>query len=452
MWWMTHSLLCLWMLDTELCDGWPILYSVFGCWTRSYVMDDPFSTLSLDVGHGAMWWMTHSLLSLDVGHGAMWWMTHSLLSLDVGHGAMWWMTRSLLCLWMLDTELCDGWPVLYCVFGCWTRSYVMDDPFSTLSLDVGHGAMWWMTHSLLSLDVGHGAMWWMTHSLLCLWMLDTELCDGWPILYSVFGCWTRSYVMDDPFSTLSLDVGHGAMWWMTHSLLCLWMLDTELCDGWPILYCVFGCWTQSYVMDDPFSTLSLDVGHGAMWWMTHSLLCLWMLDTELCDGWPILYSVFGCWTRSYVMDDPFSTLSLQWLTLFSVLAVVILANSSLHGLIISVVESECHGVKKWQRQSLEWWSHHFLGKSSPGCNSEVISCKTNIFIYRPHRKKGWWVYWRKKYSCWDLHFQTLKELDIFIFLLFYFLHVFCCWFWLRGEGLSFSDQENIFSLSLSLSL
>ena len=346
MWWMTHSLLCLWMLDTELCDGWPILYSVFGCWTRSYVMDDPFSTLSLDVGHGAMWWMTHSLLSLDVGHGAMWWMTHSLLSLDVGHGAMWWMTRSLLCLWMLDTELCDGWPVLYCVFGCWTWSYVMDDPFSTLSLDVGHGAMWWMTHSLLSLDVGH----------------------------------------------------------------------------------------------------------GAMWWMTHSLLCLWMLDTELCDGWPILYSVFGCWTRSYVMDDPFSTLSLQWLTLFSVLAVVILANSSLHDLIISVVESECYGVKKWQRQSLEWWSHHFLGKSSPGCNSEVISCKTNIFIYRPHRKKGWWVYWRKNYSCWDLHFQTLKELDIFIFLLFYFLHVFCCWFWLRGEGLSFSDQENIFSLSLSLSL
>jgi len=151
------------------------------------------------------------------------------------------------------------------------------------------------------------------------------------------------------------------------------------------------------------------------------------------------------------MDDPFSTLSLQWLTLFSVLAVVILANSSLHGLIISVVESECHGVKKWQRQSLEWWSHHFLSKSSPGCNSEVISCKTNIFIYRPHRKKGWWVYWRKNYSCWDLHFQTLKELDIFIFYFFTFCMFFVVDFgW--GERVFLSLTRKISSLFLSLYL
>ena len=88
----------------------------------------------------------------------------------------------------------------------------------------------------------------------------------------------------------------------------------------------------------------------------------WMLDTgRHCIG---------------VMCDQFFTVSLWRLTLFSFLAVVILESSSLYSSVISVVESECCGEKKWQWQRLDWRSHHFLDKLSPGHKSEIVSYKT----------------------------------------------------------------------------
>ena len=54
----------------------------------------------------------------------------------------------------------------------------------------------------------------------------------------------------------------------------------------------------------------------------------------------------------HVMDDQFSTVSLWRLTLFLVLAVVILVSLNLHSSIISVVELECCGEKIWQMMKL----------------------------------------------------------------------------------------------------
>ena len=72
---------------------------------------------------------------------------------------------------------------------------------------------------------------------------------------------------------------------------------------------------------------------------------------------------------------PCDTVSLWRPTLFSFLAAVTLASS-----IISVVESERRGEKKW---SLDWRSHHFLAKSSPGHKTRVklSLLKLNLFLY-----------------------------------------------------------------------
>ena len=99
------------------------------------------------------------------------------------------------------------------------------------------------------------------------------------------------------------------------------------------------------------------------------------------------------------------TVSLWRPTLFLFLAAVILASStsSLCISIISMVESEHCGKKKWQQWSLVQWSHHFLAKSSPRHKTRVKMSllKLNLFfffffcvyiyIYWPHREKKRWV-------------------------------------------------------------
>ena len=114
------------------------------------------------------------------------------------------------------------------------------------------------------------------------------------------------------------------------------------------------------------------------------LLFLWVFSYWCkIKGLQLLLFELGCvgWRRYmfwmldkhciHVMDDQFSHVSLWWLTLFLVLAVVILVSLNLHSLIISVVELECCGEKKWQ--SLDRWRHNFLNKLLPGHKSELVS-------------------------------------------------------------------------------
>ena len=122
------------------------------------------------------------------------------------------------------------------------------------------------------------------------------------------------------------------------------------------------------------------------------------------------------------------TVSLWRPTLFLFLAAVILASStsSLCISIISMVESEHCGKKKWQQWSLVQWSHHFLAKSSPRHKTRVKMSllKLNLFfffffcvyiyIFTDHtekRKDGWWVHWREnfmlRFTSWYIK-QTMR--------------------------------------------
>ena len=130
---------------------------------------------------------------------------------------------------------------------------------------------------------------------------------------------------------------------------------------------------------------------GCVEWQKYTF---WMLDA----GRRYIYI--------HVTDDLFSTVSLWGVKLFSVLAVVILGSSSLPSSIISVVESECCGERKWQRWSLDW-------------QSEFVSYKICPFYLQIIHKKG-----KKGDRCTgektihvDLHFWTLKELDGWFLLL-----------------------------------
>ena len=96
------------------------------------------------------------------------------------------------------------------------------------------------------------------------------------------------------------------------------MLNLYLCQ---LLFLGFAYWCEIKGLQ------LLLFEHGCVdWWM----YTFWMLDTGrhcIC-----------------VMDDQFSTMSLWWVTLFLVLAAVILASSnyqSLHSSIILKAESEC---------------------------------------------------------------------------------------------------------------
>ena len=115
----------------------------------------------------------------------------------------------------------------------------------------------------------------------------------------------------------------------------------------------------------------------------HEIKGLQMLPFELgCADWR-KYAFLDVWhrqthTHRHVTEDQFSTVSLWRVTLFS----------RLHSSIISVVDSECHGEKKWHWRSLDWWSHHFLDKSSPEHKSEVFSCKNWNFYLQTTLVKG----------------------------------------------------------------
>ena len=93
------------------------------------------------------------------------------------------------------------------------------------------------------------------------------------------------------------------------------------------------------------------------------------------------------------------------------------------------VFSSCNPCNSSLHSSFQWLDLNVMGKRNdndeatiflinhqPDTRVKLSLVKHNLFYLQTtqKRKDGWWVHSWENYSCWDLHFQTHKELVFFL--------------------------------------